>query len=157
MNHATLRSYRLGDWQAMHALDLVCFEPVFRFSRGAMRSFAETPGAVTLLAETEGELAGFCVAQLEQCTGYVVTLDVAPAWRRRGLARRLMAKVESELHAAGAVEMHLHVFTGNAAAIRFYEAIGYARVGETDNFYAQNLHALLYRKTLRNDVSDELF
>lgn len=34
MDHATLRSYRLGDWQAMHALDLLCFEPVFRFSRG---------------------------------------------------------------------------------------------------------------------------
>ncbi len=50
---ATLRSYRPGDWQAMHALDLLCFAPVFQFSRGAMRSFAETPGAVTVLAETQ--------------------------------------------------------------------------------------------------------
>ena len=43
--HATLRSYRLGDWQAMHALDLICFAPVFQFSRGAMRGFAEKHGA----------------------------------------------------------------------------------------------------------------
>ncbi|MGA2437008.1 MAG: GNAT family N-acetyltransferase [Acidobacteriaceae bacterium] len=143
---ATLRSYRLGDWQAMYALDLVCFEPVFQFSRGAMRGFAEAPGAVTVLAEAQGELAGFCVAQLEQRTGYVVTLDVAPAWRRRGLARRLMADVESKLHSAGATDIELHVFTGNAGAIRFYESIGYARVGEAKDFYAQSLHALLYRK-----------
>ena len=162
--HATLRSYRPGDWQAMYALDLVCFEPVFQFSRGAMRGFAEAPSAVTVLAETqrelaepqrelansESELAGFCIAHLEHRTGYVVTLDVAPASRRRGLAHRLMAVVESKLHSAGAVQMELHVFTGNAEAIRFYESIGYARVGVAKNFYAQNLNALLYSKKLQN-------
>jgi ribosomal-protein-alanine N-acetyltransferase len=148
MDRATLRSYRLGDWQAMHALDLVCFEPIFRFSRRAMRGFAEAPGAVTVLAEAQGELACFCIAQLESQTGYVVTLDVAPAWRRRGLARRLMAEVESRLLSTGAVRMELHVFTGNTEAIRFYEKIGYERVGAVKNFYAQHLHALVYRKQL---------
>ncbi len=146
MDRTTLRSYRPGDWQAMYALDLICFAPVFQFNRGAMRSFAETPGAVTLLTESEGKLAGFCIAQLEDRTGYVVTLDVAPEWRRRGLARRLMAAVESKLHAAGAMETQLHVFTGNSAAIHFYESIGYERVGMAENFYAQNMHALIYRK-----------
>jgi ribosomal-protein-alanine N-acetyltransferase len=151
--HATLRSYRPGDWLAMYALDLVCFEPVFQFSRRAMRSFAETPGAVTVLAETqrelansESELAGFCLTQLEDRTGYVVTLDVAPAWRRRGLASRLMAEVESKLHSIGAEEMELHVFTGNAGAIRFYEKFGYTQTGMAENFYARGLHAFLYRK-----------
>lgn len=153
--HATLRSYRLGDWQAMHALDLLCFEPVFQFSRRVMRGFAEAPGAVTVLAEaqrelanSESELAGFCVTQLDERTGYVVTLDVAPAWRRSGLARRLMAEVESKLHSIGAVEMELHVFTGNAEAIRFYESIGYTQAATAKDFYARGLHALLYRKTL---------
>jgi ribosomal-protein-alanine N-acetyltransferase len=155
--HATLRSYRLGDWQAMYALDLVCFEPVFQFSRGAMRAFAEAPGAVTVLAEADEQLAGFCIAQLKDRTGYVVTLDVAPAYRRRGLARRLMADVESKLHSAGAAQMELHVFTGNAEAIRFYESIGYAKAGVVQNFYAQNLHAFLYRKQLRKNVSGEKF
>jgi ribosomal-protein-alanine N-acetyltransferase len=160
--HATLRSYRLGDWQAMYALDLICFAPVFQFSRGAMRGFAEAPGAVTVLAEaqreltetqrelanSESELAGFCLTQLEQRTGYLVTLDVAPEWRRRGLARQLMAEVESKLQSAGAVQMELHVFTGNTEAIRFYEGIGYAQAGVAKDFYAQGLHALLYRKQL---------
>jgi len=146
MDYPTLRSYRPGDWQAMHALDLLCFAPAFRFSRGAMRSFAEAPGAFSLLAHAQGTLAGFCIAQLEDRTGYIVTLDVASAWRRRGLARRLMAELESRLLAAGAAEMHLHVFTGNEAAIRFYESIGYTRIGMAENFYAQNLHALVYRK-----------
>ena len=145
------REYRTGDWQAMHALDVLCFAPAFQFSRRAMRGYAEAPGAVVLLAETEApgaqsELAGFCIAQLEERVGYVVTLDVAEAWRRRGLARRLMAEVECRLHAAGAVAMELHVFTGNAAAIRLYEALGYARVGVAGDFYARGIDALFYRK-----------
>ena len=148
MDHATPRIYRPGDWQAMHALDVLCFEPVFQFSRRAMRDFVEAPCAVTVLAEAQGELAGFCIAQLQDRTGYVVTLDVAPARRRRGLARRLMAELESRLHSAGAAQMELHVFTGNVGAIRFYESIGYSQMGVAENFYAQNLHALLYRKTL---------
>jgi len=148
MDHAILRGYCPGDWQAMHALDLICFEPVFRFSRGAMRSFAEAPGAVIVLAEAQRALAGFCIAQLQDRTGYVVTLDVAPEWRRHGLARRLMTDVESKLLAAGAVEMHLHVFTGNTAAICIYESIGYAQAGTAENFYAQSLHAHVYRKQL---------
>ena len=87
MDSLTLRDYRPGDSEAMYALDLVCFEPPFRFSRAAMRGFAEAVGALTVLAEAQGELAGFCIAQLEKQNAYVVTLDVAPTWRRRGLAR----------------------------------------------------------------------
>ena len=120
-----------------------------------MRGFAEAPGAITILAETqrelanpESELAGFCIAHLEDRTGYVVTLDVAPEWRRRGLALRLMAEVESRLQQAGATEMELHVFTGNAAAIRFYQSIGYTQAGTAIDFYAPHLHAFLYRKKL---------
>ena len=59
-----------------------------------------------------------------------------------------MAEVETKLHSAGAEKMELHVFTGNAEAIRFYQSIGYAPLGETKDFYAQSLHALLYRKRL---------
>ena len=62
----TLREYRDGDIEAMYALDVACFEPVFRFSRRAMRRFAEARGAVTVLAEVEADLAGFCIVQMEE-------------------------------------------------------------------------------------------
>jgi ribosomal-protein-alanine N-acetyltransferase len=143
-----LREYRPGDWKAMWALDVLCFEPVFRFSRRAMREFAEAADALTVLAEVDGELAGFCIVHLSESVGYVVTLDVAEAWRRRGLAQRLMAEVERKASNAGAAGMELHAFTGNAGAIRFYERIGYERVGTAENFYGPGLDALIYRKPL---------
>jgi ribosomal-protein-alanine N-acetyltransferase len=85
---------------------------------------------------------------MEQQTGYVVTLDVAPPWRRRGLARRLMAEAETRLRATGGTSMALHVSTANSAAMQFYESIGYGRVGMAKGFYGRGLDALVYRKRL---------
>jgi ribosomal-protein-alanine N-acetyltransferase len=150
MDGIALRDYRAGDWEAMYALDVVCFEPPFRFSRRAMRGFAEAEGAIPVLAEAAGELAGFCIVQMEDHVGYVVTLDVAAAWRRRGLARYLMAEAEIKVRATGGTSMALHVFPGNAGAVRFYEAIGYGRLGTVDAFYGRGLDALAYGKWLQS-------
>jgi ribosomal-protein-alanine N-acetyltransferase len=146
MDEVMLREYRPGDWEAMYALDVTCFAPEFRFSRRVMRGFAEAPGAITVLAESAGELVGFCVVQMEGQVGYVVTLDVAESWRRRGLARRMMEDVERKVRAAGGTGMALHVFTGNAGAMQFYEGMGYGRAGRVEGFYGRGLDALLYRK-----------
>ena len=146
----TLRGYRSGDAGAMYALDLECFEPPFRFTRRAMHRFAEQPGAITILAETGDppRLAGFVIAHMEGRTAYIVTLDVAPAFRRRGLARILMSATESRALAAGAHEIALHVFTGNTNAIQSYESLGYGRLRMAENFYAPGTHAHVYRKEL---------
>ena len=141
-----LREYRAGDWERMYALDVECFEPEFRFSRRVMRGFAENPGAMTVLAEAAGELVGFCVVQMEGQVGYVVTLDVAAAWRRRGLARRMMEDMETKVRTAGGTGVALHVFAGNAGAMRFYESMGYGRMGRVEGFYGRGLAALVYRK-----------
>ncbi len=149
----TLRDYRPGDANAVYALDLECFEAPFRFTRRALRRLAEEPDAIVLLAEAHSEnappkLAGFVIAHMEGQTAYIVTMDVALNLRRRGLARRLMAETESRAGTAGAHEIALHVYTGNTAAIAFYESLGYGRVRMAENFYARGVHALVYRKEL---------
>src|SRR6185312_10182246 len=122
------RPYRSDDLAALFALDEACFEPPFRFSRAAMRRFAEAKKARVVIAEEDG-LAGFCIVHVERVeggrVGYVVTLDVAEQWRRKGLAGELMRRVEAEAHEAGCWAMVLHVFVGNDGAIRFYERCGY--------------------------------
>ena len=130
----------------MYALDLLCFEAPFRFSQREMRRFAEERGALCVLAEIDDELAGFCIAHLEGQWAYVVTLDVTPEWRRQGLAARLMTDIEEQARAAGASGVGLHVYRGNVGAIRFYERIGYGRVGMAEGFYGRALDALIYRK-----------
>lgn len=152
MTEVILREYRAGDWEAMYALDLECFEPAFRFSSRAMRRFAEANGALAVVAVSQGKIVGFCIVQMEEQVGYVVTLDVAAAWRRQGLARRLMAEVEARVRAAGGVHMALHVYTKNSGALRFYEGIGYSRLGMEEGFYGGGLDALVYGKRLQDQA-----
>jgi [ribosomal protein S18]-alanine N-acetyltransferase len=143
-----LREYRAGDLEAMYALDVACFAEPFRFSRRAMREFVEAKGAAAVIAETgaNADLVGFCVAQREGEVGYVVTLDVAEAGRRQGLAQRLMEEVEARMQAAGAKGMELHVSVENAGAIGFYEGMGYGRVGRVKGFYGRGGDAWVYRR-----------
>jgi ribosomal-protein-alanine N-acetyltransferase len=51
--------------------------------------------------------------------------------------------------AAGVRWMQLHVFTGNAGAIRFYERLGYERISMQKDFYGEaGLDAFVYGKEL---------
>jgi len=148
------RDYRATDLEAMFQLDEACFAEEFRFDRESMREFAEERNAMVRIAETaRGEIAGFVIVHVERVvTGwraYVVTLDVAVECRQRGLARRLMREVEASAMAAGVQWMQLHVFTGNAGAIRFYERLGYEQISRQKDFYGEaGLDAFVYGKEL---------
>ena len=154
-NGMVLRGYRVEDLHGLCGLDEVCFGPTFRFNKGSMRRFVERPGAVVVVAETMAnrELAGFLIVHLEQSGsvwfGYVVTVDVAEEWRRRGVASELMDEGERQARKAGAEIMDLHVWTENEGAIRFYEGRGYERMGVRKGFYGRvGLDAFVYRKVL---------
>jgi ribosomal-protein-alanine N-acetyltransferase len=138
----------------MHALDVVCFEKPFRFTRGAMRRFAETKKARVVVAEEGDTMVGFVILHIEEDeegrTGYIVTLDVAPEQRRRGIAGVLMSEVERQARMDGCAVLVLHVFTGNEAAIRFYTSARYVRSHLGEGFYGAGIDAWVYHKLLMN-------
>ncbi len=57
----------------------------------------------------------------------ILAVAVAPACRRRGVGRQLVAAVEDVARARGFDRIGLTVDAGNDAAIRFYEALGWVR------------------------------
>ncbi len=157
--HIDLRPYTASDLDAIAAMDALCFEPLFRFSKGAMRRFAEAKNAIVRLAvlsarETSAErLAGFCIVHLERpegnlVVGYIVTLDVAPSHRGQGVGHALMRALETHAAEAGAGSMRLHVSVHNAPAIRLYERLGYSPVRVEEGFYAEGGDALIYERRL---------
>lgn len=150
-----LRDYSSSDLGTIFALDEVCFEPPFRFSAHVMQQFAEARNALTVVAESEArEIAGFCIAHVERAgkglRAYVVTLDVAPRYRRHGLARQMMQSIEQQAVDAGCEATTLHVSVDNADAIAFYESQGYERLHMVRSFYGLGRHSFVYRKTLQN-------
>jgi ribosomal protein S18 acetylase RimI-like enzyme len=153
MSEFVLRTGTARDVRAMQRLDVLCFEPPFQYDLHSMRRFALERGAFIFVAERGWELAGFIVVSIWRrrrmaALAYVVTLDVHPELRRRGLARELIAEAERRAAGEGAEAILLHVYAGNAAAIAFYESAGYARVERVADFYGSGLHGWLYRKEL---------
>ncbi len=57
--------------------------------------------------------------------GHIYDLYVAPAWRGRGLGRRLLAEAERLSREMGCVELGLTVAADNAPARRLYEVAGF--------------------------------
>jgi ribosomal-protein-alanine N-acetyltransferase len=149
-----LRPYRAKDLDAMHALDVECFERPFRFSRTAMRRFAEAKTARVIIAEDGDALVGFVILDIENTEdgpfGYIVTLDVSPAHRRRGLAGQLMQEAEREAVREACAAVVLHVFTGNEPALRFYVGRGFLQSYRENDFYGRGIDAWVFHKLLRS-------
>ena len=147
-----LRGYEPGDLDAMHALDVACFERPFRFTRRAMQRFAEAKKARVVIADIDHTVAGFCILHIERAeygrAAYIVTLDVAPDHRRKGIARALMLQAELLAAEAMCTMMALHVFIGNTAAMGFYQSAGFIRSHRSPGFYGSSLDALVLHKTL---------
>ena len=138
----------LHDLEALYALDCVCFDEAFRFSRRQMRRYLQRKSAIVPVAETADGIAGFAIAHIDKKTAYLLTLDVAPTRRGRGLGQRLLELTELACADAGATVLWLHVWERNAAAIRLYERSGYQQRGIEPGFYPGGHDAFIYGKQL---------
>ncbi len=138
-----LRPGSLDDVGALYALDQRCFDPPFQFDLSSMIRFVIERDAVVVVADAGRVLAGFVILHSEHGSGYVVTLDVAPEFRRKGVAQALLRAAEQGLD-----EVELHVFAGNRGAVSFYERCGYVRLRGEPDFYGAGLDAWVYRKTV---------
>lgn len=79
-------------------------------------------------AGAEGPRVGhlwFAVQQQGQCTAFVYDVEVLPAHRRQGHARRAFEALELLAAEWGAAHIGLHVFGFNGPAQALYRSLGY--------------------------------
>lgn len=79
-----------------------------------------------LVGELEGDVVATCMAGYDGHRGWINYLAVAPQYRRRGFATKLMHEAEHLLLQAGCPKINLQIRTSNADVIEFYKAIGYS-------------------------------
>jgi ribosomal-protein-alanine N-acetyltransferase len=146
------RLYRPEDFAQLYAIERICFQAPFRFSRQYMRELVESANSATWIAEEDGEMAGFAVVkwiqEADQIVAYVETLEVTPTQRKRGIAGELLRRVETSARAACAHVLWLHVAEANAAAIHLYVAHDYLPQGKEEDYYGLGIPALIYAKLL---------
>jgi ribosomal protein S18 acetylase RimI-like enzyme len=105
------------------------------WSSGRISWHVRSPDSVVLTARTGLALAGFAIMRYADDVAHLNLLAVAPAHRRRGIARRLVAWLEETALTAGTFMIGLELRASNDAARAFYGALGYREIGQIPGYY----------------------
>ena len=131
-------------------LDQLCFVDGEAYSRETFEYLLSSNDSVSYRAVTnDGVMVGFIVGLVEpDATGHVTTLGVSPEHRRRGIANRMMAKVEDGFRRRDVRIVRLEVRSVNAGAQALYRALGYAVTQRLPRYYSNGGDGLLMIKAL---------
>jgi tRNA threonylcarbamoyl adenosine modification protein YeaZ/ribosomal-protein-alanine acetyltransferase len=101
---------------------------------------------------TDGSLVGYCACWMIFDELHINSLAVEDAWRRRGVARRLLAHVLEAAIASGATSATLEVRASNQAARALYEGLGFRVEGVRRDYYQEPREdaLILWNRDLRH-------
>jgi ribosomal protein S18 acetylase RimI-like enzyme len=123
-----IRPYREGDEADVVAL----WTKVFPDSRPwnqplayIQRKLAAQP-QLFLVGVQGGRVIATVLGGYDGVRGWIYHLAVAPAQRRHGYGRAMMAAVEARLRALGCPKINLQIVSTNGGVADFYERLGYA-------------------------------
>ncbi len=105
---------------------------------------------IALIAKSTNDIAGFVIAQIEveENTeyGHIVTINVAPSFRRKGVATKLLQEIESFLKQRSITQIRLEVREDNNPALKLYNKLDYKIQGKLDRYYGKK-HGIYLKKT----------
>ena len=91
--------------------------------RDGVRRLLQTAHAMVLVAEADGRIAGTVIGAWDGWRGNIYRLAVVPGFRRRGLARSLVAEADRSLARLGARRITALVDGDHPWAVDFWNAL----------------------------------
>lgn len=95
----------------------------------------EADYAYYYVAEADGQIAGCCGIRNIAGEGEITNVVVAPMYRKRGIALKMMEYMLERAAEAGIGDCTLEVRVSNQPAIRLYERLGFKGEGVRPHFY----------------------
>ena len=105
---------------------------------------------IALVAKVNNNIVGFIIAQIEieeNQYGHIITINVSPNYRRKGIAKKLLQELEILLKQRGIGECRLEVREDNSQAIKLYQSLGYQTIGKLEKYYGKK-HGLYFKKAI---------
>ncbi len=151
---AILRPYKTQDFTRLLEIDQSCFVEGIAYTEEEIRYFLAMPGASALIAEDQGQILGFIIAdrfrprRTSSYMGRIITIDVVPQAQGSGVGTLLMAGAEAQLKQGKCDFVCLEVAVDNPRAIRFYKKHGYTVLKTLPKYYLDSIDGLLMVKKL---------
>lgn len=90
-----------------------------------------------IVAEVEGNIAGYCGYWGVVGEGYITNVAVKQDYRRQQIGKYMLSHMLIEGKARGITSYTLEVRQSNEAAIRLYEQLGFTHEGIRKDFYTK--------------------
>jgi len=127
-----------------------CFETE-AFTKQQIAYLLTDSNSVILVSRVKGEIVGFIIGKTymdkKTSAGQILTIDVSPKHRRKGIGQRLLQEIEKTFKDKGVKICYLEVRENNFVALSLYQKLGYKKVGRLENYYG-NAHGIRLRKAL---------
>ncbi len=114
------------------AIEAECFASPW--SEAALGRLAASHGFAVVAIE-DGRVAAYGGMMCVLDEGQITNVATSPRYRRRGLARAVLAEMIKIAGERGLVTLSLEVRASNTAAIALYEAFGFRVAGTRKGFY----------------------
>ncbi len=90
-----------------------------------------------LIAEVDGEIAGYCGYWGVADEGYIYNVAVREEYRRQQVGYRMLSELIRQAKGRGITALTLEVRQSNDAARRLYERLGFVTAGIRKDFYTK--------------------
>lgn len=134
----------------LYEIEMECFEKE-AFTKKQIAQLLMDYNSVGLVAKEDDKILGFIIAIIyvdrNASSGHILTIDVSPAHRRKGIGQMLLQEIEKIFIAKSVRACHLEVREDNVAAISLYRKLGYQKIGKLKNYYG-NAHGIYLKKVL---------
>ena len=147
-----LRRYRASDFETLYAIDQECFPKRIAYGRLELKIYLRSAGSRCIVAELQGNIAGFILAEISAELAHIITLDVLEPYRRKSIGSRLLEAAERDAMTQGAACVYLETATTNKAAIALWKKHGYREMGTLKNYYGGGLDAFEMQKLLEREI-----
>lgn len=142
-----IRQMKVSDVAAIAELEKRCFSDPW--SADSIASELVNPLSYWLVAEVDGQVAGYVGSQSVLDAADMMNIAVSPEYRRRGVAKALVNELIAYLSQNDVIALLLEVRVSNQPAITLYEKMGFQQVGRRPNYYRNPREdALILRKGL---------
>ena len=128
-----VRPMRAEDLESVARLEQTCFSE--SWSENLLRSGLDNRLDSYLVYEELGAVLGYCVLRTLADEGEIQRIAVDPAFRRQGIARKLMESMAAVARMKGAREVALEVRESNVSARKLYESYGFRQEAVRRDYY----------------------
>ena len=146
----TIEDASIRHLDRLYEIETECFDEE-AFTKQQIAHLLSDYNSVSLIAKANGEVIGFVIGTIyierNSLTGHILTIDILPTHRRKGIAQKLLQEIEKIFKEKGVNASRLEVREDNIAALRLYLKLGYKKVAKLKNYYG-NAHGIYLKKDL---------